>query len=298
MKKLTFYSIVFSALLAVSCNNARNKDSTTKEPTLENNIKGSSIYVNLPVADIAILGTFHYVSNVDSYKRKYHIDVTSEKTQNEIKELLEKLKDYKPTKILVEQNISNQNYLDSLYQAYRKGNYELNHNESQQLGFRLAKMLNHEHIYAVNVHAPYDFEYEVDFDNWDDYAKETNHYNKWNSIKSVYNRHHEYLDSLKTTMPLLGYYKLLNSKEVTKAALQEKLSGLIELGATDTYLGADGIAHDYRRNLRIYVNTLSLIENSNDRFLLIIGSNHNTILQPLYKTSLEFNYTDIVDYLK
>lgn len=297
MKKLTFYSLVFSALLAVSCNNARNKDST-KAPTLENNIKGSSIYVNFPIADIAILGTFHYVSNVDSYKRKYHIDITSEKTQKEIKDLLEHLKDYNPTKILVEQNISNQKKLDSLYQEYRKGNYKLDHNESQQLGFRLAKMLNHEHIYAVNVHAPYDFEYEVDFDNWDDYAKETKHYNKWNSIKSVYNRHHKYLDSLKTTMPLIDYYRLLNSEEITKTALQEKLSGLIELGATDTYLGADGIAHDYRRNLRIYANTLSLIENNNDRFLLIIGSNHNTILQPLFGTSLEFNYTDIVNYLK
>lgn len=297
MKKQILFGIVFSALLALSCNNATT-DNIKKETALEANIKGGSIDVNLPIADIAILGTFHYVSNVDSYKRKYHIDINSEKTQNEINDLLNKLKDYKPTKILVEQSISNQRVLDSLYQQYRRGTYELNHNESQQLGFRLAKMLGHEHIYAVDVHAPYDFEYEIDFEDWEEYAQKTGHLEKWNYMKSVYHDYHEAMDSLKKTMPLTAYYRLLNSKRTTKTSLQEKLSGLVELGANDAYLGADGITHDFRRNLRIYANILSLMENDDDRFLLIIGSNHNTILQPFFKTSLEFDYVDINDYLK
>lgn len=265
----------------------------------ENVIKGIALRdISIPVVDIAILGTFHYISNVDSYKRKYNIDVTSEKTQKEINELLEHLKVYAPTKVLVEESISNQAGLDSLYQEFRKGTYDLNHNESQQLGFRLAKMLGHDHLYAVDVHAPYDFEFGIDFEEWDTYAQKTGHLKKWNRIKLAYRKYHETMDSLKTTMPLMGYYRLLNSPTTTRTNLQEKLSGLVELGANDAYLGADGITHDYRRNLRIYANILSLIENDDDRFLLIIGANHNTILQPFFKTSLEFDYVDINDYLK
>lgn len=296
MLKNNFFWLFMPVMFFISC----DQRGDIKEQTDNDEIMNATPLkaIDLPIADIAILGTFHYVSNVDSYKRKYHIDVTSEKTQKQINGLLERLKTYAPTKVMVEQSISDQMALDSLYQEYKRGTYNLTHNESQQLGFRLAKMLGHDHIYAVDVHAPYEFEYEIDFDRWEEYARKTGHLEKWNTVKAAYRGYHETMDSLKTTMPLTDYYRLLNSKATTRMNLQEKLSGLVELGATDTYLGADGITHDFRRNLRIYANILSLIENEDDRFLLIIGSNHNTILQPFFETSLEFNYVDINDYLE
>ena len=93
-------------------------------------------------------------------------------------------------------------------------------------------------------------------------------------------------------------YAYLNSNEVILANDQQKLSGWIEIGAGDNYLGADLVTHDYRRNLRIYANIVSLIENKNDRFLLIIGSSHTRILRHFFEDGLEFNYTDINDYIR
>lgn len=293
MRKLILIWIVF----IVSCNNI-TRDEQDNNAKLKEHIQNSEIDVNFPVADIAILGTFHYVSNVDSYKRKYHIDITSEETQNQITDLLNKLKGYQPTKILVEQSISNQHGLDSLYQEYRKGNYRLSHDESQQLGFRLAKMLNHEHIYAVDVQAPLHIEHELPMNEWESYADKTNHLTKMNSINSRMEDYHHFLDSLKTAMPLIEYYKYLNSEKNTTISGYEKLTGLIQIGAGDKYIGADGISMDYRRNLRIYANTVNLIENDNERFLMIYGSNHKFILGHLFKSSMEFNYQDIIDYLE
>ena len=77
------------------------------------------VEIDYPTADVAILGTFHFRSNVDAYKRKFHIDISSEKTQQEIQELLDLLKNFRPTKIVLEAPIKKQEKIDSLYQEYR-----------------------------------------------------------------------------------------------------------------------------------------------------------------------------------
>ncbi|MEM6628146.1 MAG: DUF5694 domain-containing protein [Bacteroidota bacterium] len=240
--------------------------------------------INYPTAEVAILGTFHFKSNIDAYKRKYHVDISSEKTQKEIQELLDHLKRFQPTKIALEVPIKKQAKLDSLYQEYRKGNFELPVPEMYQLGFRLAKQLDHPHIYGVDTQAPLHLENRVA--DWDQHAKETGLYEKWNYFTSYFTKKYSTSDSLKTTMPLLAYYSFLNSQEVEKVSGQDKLSGMIQLGAGDSYIGADGITKDYRRNLRIYANMLNLIESDEDRFLMIYGSSHKRILRHFFEDSM------------
>ncbi len=99
-------------------------------------------------------------------------------------------------------------------------------------------------------------------------------------------------------MSLVDYYIFLNSKEVEDVSGQDKLNGMIQLGAGDTYIGADGITKDYRRNLRIYANMLSLIESDEDRILMIYGSSHKRILRRFFEDSMEFTYVDISSFLE
>ncbi|MEM7575526.1 MAG: DUF5694 domain-containing protein [Bacteroidota bacterium] len=259
-------------------------------------LQTTRVKIDYPSAEVAILGTFHFESNVDAYERKYHVDISSEKTQEEIQELLDHLQRFQPTKIVLEVPIEKQEKLDSLYQEYRKGNFELPVPEMFQLGFRLAKQLDHPHIYGVDVQAPLHMENRVA--DWDQYAKETGLYDKWNYFDSYFTEKYTTSDSLKTTMPLLNYYRFLNSREVEIVSGQDKLNGVIQLGAGDSYIGADGITKDYRRNLRIYANMLSLIESDEDRFLMIYGSSHKRILRHFFEDSLEFTYVDILSFLE
>ncbi|MEM6892422.1 MAG: DUF5694 domain-containing protein [Bacteroidota bacterium] len=282
---------VMACLAFVGC----NPKETSKEKD-NPDVATQSVNIEYPTAAVAILGTFHFKSNIDAYKRKFHIDISSEKTQQEIQELLEHLKKYQPTKIALEVPIAKQEKLDSLYQAYRKGNFELPVPEMYQLGFRLAKQLNHPHIYGVDTQAPFHMEKRVA--DWDAYAKETGVYDKWKYFQRYFTQKYTSSDSLKTTMPLLDYYRFLNSKEVEAISGQDKLNGMIQLGAGDTYIGADGITKDYRRNLRIYANMLNLIESDEDRFLMIYGSSHKRILRHFFEDSMEFSYIDITSYLE
>lgn len=88
---------------------------------------------------------------LDSYKPQYHIDILSEERQAQVKKIVQLLEAYEPTKIAIELRTSRQVYLDSLYKEYLAGNFELKSNEVYQLGFRLARRLRHEKVYAVDV---------------------------------------------------------------------------------------------------------------------------------------------------
>jgi len=252
--------------------------------------------LDLPVSTIAILGTFHFVANVDPYKRKFDIDPEAPETQQELAQLRAQLKQYHPTKILVEYPVISQDYLDSLYQAYRQGKYTLSHYESMQIGFRLAAELDHEHIYAVDAQSPLDLEVEID--DWEGYAYQTGKGPKLKDINDRFDHFYYEMDSLKTTMSLPEYYAYLNSDSIILANDQQKLSGWIEIGAGDTYLGADLVTKDYRRNFRIYANILALPRTPNDRLLLIIGSSHTRILRHLFEDGPEFNYVPVEEYLQ
>ncbi len=289
-----FKTMAIMAILCVVFSGCSHKEARKEENAKV--LQTKSIEIKYPTAEVAILGTFHFQSNVDAYKRKYHVDISAEKTQQEIQELLDHLKRFQPTKIALEVPVKKQEKLDSLYQEYRKGNFELPVPEMYQLGFRLAKQLDHPHIYGVDTQAPLHMENRVA--DWEQYAKETGVYDKWRYFDSYFTGKYASSDSLKTTMSLLDYYSFLNSKEVEDVSGQDKLNGMIQLGAGDSYIGADGITKDYRRNLRIYANMLHLIESDEDRFLMIYGSSHKRILRHFFEDSLEFTYMDISSYLK
>ena len=105
---------------------------------------------------IAMLGTFHFAGSSDVIAMQVD-DLKSEKRQEEIKQLVEALAKFKPTKVILEYPYLNTR-LDSTYQLYLGGQHKLTINERQQLGFRLAKAMGHEHIYPADhrMNLPFD----------------------------------------------------------------------------------------------------------------------------------------------
>tara|TARA_E500000318_G_C3556818_1_gene211508 strand:- start:1664 stop:2110 length:447 start_codon:yes stop_codon:yes gene_type:complete len=101
-------------------------------------------------SELLILGTFHFKdSGLDGYKPKTDVNIMAPERQQELNLLLRKIKAYAPTKIALEVNKSRQQKLDTLYSAYLAGSFDLSANEIYQVGFKLARMLGHERVYAV-----------------------------------------------------------------------------------------------------------------------------------------------------
>src|SRR5690606_34491756 len=90
-------------------------------------------------AKLLMLGTFHFKdAGLDGYK-PVDLDIMSNKRQAEILELVERLAAFKPTVIAVEWLPDNQFWVDSTYNEYINGNFELRQNEVYQIGYRLAE---------------------------------------------------------------------------------------------------------------------------------------------------------------
>lgn len=254
-------------------------------------------------AKASVLGVFHFNNpGQDSYKPKFEVDILSEKRQDELDSLLERLAVYAPTKILVEvRRKESDSLLNALYQQYLQGEYSIEdkRNELFQIGFKLAKKLGHERIYASDVKNSDWFGADIDWDIYDsgEYRKSLDQYEK--SIRYDYDKIYELHDSLKTTTSLLDHLSYINTPKNRLKNHQAYLTGSILAGAGDLYIGADIVARWYQRNLKIFANTYDLADfTKEDRMLLIYGAGHVWQLRQLFKDSPDFDYEEINDYLE
>lgn len=250
---------------------------------------------------ISILGTFHYTNSAThDYIDPYAVDGLSEKRQQELKLLLEKLNSFKPTKILVERNrISFDSLINSKYHQYKNLDSVFNINDEVYLiAFPLAKRLNHSKIYASDANANW-FGANLDWANFNEenYLKSKNQFQKSNRYR--YEKAYQKQDSLKLILPLLEYYKASNTPKAQLFSHQIYLTETALSGAGDNYIGADAVARWYRRNLRIFANVLDLVEfDKEERILIIYGASHVWTLKQFFQDSPDFDYVEINSILK
>ena len=98
-----------------------------------------------------ILGSMHLdnPNNGDLYQIKNE-GIKLAKRQAELQELIDCLARFKPTKIALEISRTLDTNLEQDYHSYLEGNYQLGTNEKHQIGFKLAKQLGHNKLYAVD----------------------------------------------------------------------------------------------------------------------------------------------------
>ncbi|MDY8137200.1 DUF5694 domain-containing protein [Aquimarina sp. 2201CG5-10] len=261
-------------------------------------------FATVGTSELMMLGTFHFNNpGLDDYKPKHDIDIFSAQKQKELQEILEVIKKFGPTKIAVESRKTNQKRIDSLYQEYLAGRFELRANEIYQIGFRLAKMLGHKKVYAVDAGAR---GYKSDLSD-EDYKKKEQYFAQKAGMQVVkrellidkkFNELYEIEDELKTKMSLLDYFLLQNDTELVMASHGHYLIGNFKMGEGNDYFGPDNAIWWYNRNLRIFHNLLNINQPGKDKVFLLIGSGHLPILNFLADASIDFDRKEFKDYVK
>ena len=253
---------------------------------------------NNPVP-IMILGTFHfnYAENGSDIKGENNFDITSEKRQAELNVLIGQIKQFKPTKIAVEKMVTNQKTLDSLFRAYSNGQWKPGRNEAYQLGFRLAKELGLEGVSCVDTRPP-QIELDTTVADWEVYAQSRDELVKWQAYDEPNRQTNAYMEALKNQMTMTDYLLFLNNKKTKLRYKQFFLTGLVDVGAGDTYVGADLTGYWYRRNTRIFTNIKKLAATREEKILVIYGNSHAWILEELFDASPEFEVIKVEEILK
>lgn len=243
-----------------------------------------------PQSQLLLLGTFHFQGSTGDAFPSATVDMLSPRRQQEIEEVVLKLARFQPTRVAVEAGRSRQQLLDSLYQAYRAGDYELGVNEIYQLGFRLAARLGHPRVYAVDAERNAFF-LEMAEDRYAD-ADTIDA-----ALHAAYLRMYEYGDSLLRQQTLREHLLYTNSAGRILRGHGHYLIRWFKIGGDQDDFGVDFTTGWYNRNLRIFRNIQRINRSSGERILVIIGSGHVPILRFAAQSSPEFELVEAADFL-
>lgn len=273
MKQLSIY-LVISLLF---CNCFAQQNSNNKKPAVAK-------------TSIALLGTYHF-DNPNQDQFNVNADsIFSEKRQKELEALVKQLAKFKPTHIALEFN-KNDNALDERYQQYLQGNYQLAASESEQIGFRLARLLGHPHIYPVDEPS-----IQLNFEPGE-LAGEFS--NLLNELTETGNKIIGEINNWVAQKPIGAVLAQLNSPEVDKLNIDLYYHYLLPVGKGNTQPGLEAVTNWYKRNLFILKHIKELISSSKGekRVLVIFGQGHTAMLKQFLQYSTEFQLMDIQPFL-
>jgi len=243
-------------------------------------------------AKVIILGTYHFGNSGEHLMNLEVSDITTDKKQDEIEEVIQKLAQFKPNKIAVELDKGKENELNEVYLRYCESNCYVynetvsNRSEVVQLGFRLAEMFNHAKIYPID--------HPVDLpDDLFEYVEKNcpKLFEEFMKIIREYGLREKEFMKNNTVRKILRH---LNDPKRCSNEHSNLYLHLAQVRSINTYYGVDMLTEWYRRNLYILGNLQSIAE-PGDRILVIYGAGHCKVLQNLV---LDYNKFELVDVLK
>ena len=261
---------------------------------------------------IMILGSTHLANDGLDYFNIKMDDVRIPKRQREIEQLVSQLKAYQPTKIALERDVLFDDATNANYQEYLKGTYELERDEHNQIGFRLAKQMEHPKLYCVDYRV--DYRKDDPFIPWDEFdrsvmdfftfAKEHNQEHLIPSPPIIEEKvtqdetGRNWIEPVKY-ISIIDMYIRDNQPERRRLDHQMYIRQIARIGLSDAYPGANWLSHTwYDRNLKIYVNLTRITEAADDRIMLIIGAAHVYLVQQFFEESGDYIIESPLEYLK
>ena len=251
---------------------------------------------------IMILGSWHFTSSgLDGINTKTD-NVLTPKRQREIEQVVEHLKEFKPTKIAVEVDPSRCDREIKNYQGYLNGTYELGPYEGDQIGYRLAKEFGHSRVYCVD-YWPEHWPIPIDRELMDTsgFARTHNQEHLLQPPPTGKNVTRDadgkiWIEPEKYE-PMIDKYIRINQPESRRADHQGYIRAA-RVGLGPEYPGANWLVHSwYSRNLKIFVNITRITESADDRILLIIGAGHVYLVQQFLENSGDYHLESPLKYL-
>ena len=276
---MAFRAVILGLALAVS----------VPVPAVPQNRAPESAGVS-PRPEILVVGVYHMSNPGRDVFNTEADDVLSPPRQREIAEVIEVLATFRPTKIAVESAVASDR-IAKRYADYVAGDHELTRNETEQLGFRVARKLGHETVYPVDVSGEFPYPRLVK------YAKATGREAEFDALQeetgasvaafSAYLASHTVLESL----------LYMNSDERVREDVGLYFR-LAEFGEPWDWAGADLVSDWFRRNMRIYTNIARLVESPNDRVLVIYGAGHLGWLQYAFGSNPRFRLRKLTELVR
>lgn len=260
-----------------------------------------------------LLGTYHMDNpGLDEFNLKAD-DVLAPKRQEELRNLTNRLADWRPDRIAVERPYERQEDVNSLYERFRSGERRYDRRPSDstadfrelesdaegeirsevvQVGFRLADELNHDEVYAID--APMDISNEeLEALEERDFQPESKmEYDVPDGNDVIRGCQERLVDSI-----VIEFLHWLNRSRSSRFNHELMFDKGIRWGEGDNFGGPRMLAAWYDRNVRTVHNLWRVVEAGDERALVLVGSGHVRVLRHLLDESPMFCPVSPLPYL-
>jgi hypothetical protein len=224
---------------------------------------------------------------------KTEFDEEDKKNQQRVHAVAEKLSDFKPTVILVEQEPK---YNEKIQKEY--SNYVNNPDtvfeepsEIELLAYELGRLSGTERIYGIDHKMGYNYRIGQQIDNQIDPEWHDKYYK---DPKSFYPS----IDVNEDSLSLSGKLKLMNQDRYLDFLITVNADMLTHAGTEDGYEGADEAAKYYQRNLRMYSNLNRINLDEDDRVFILMGASHTAFFRDFMSRDPKYKMVDTFKYLR
>ncbi|HET7814609.1 MAG TPA: DUF5694 domain-containing protein, partial [Candidatus Baltobacteraceae bacterium] len=240
---------------------------------------------------VMIVGVSHLQAKRDVHNSVYADSPLSPKRQAQIDDVVRRLAQFRPTKVLIEEDFGDKRYTDR-YRDYLAGRFTLGANEVYQYGFKLAARSGDKAIYPIDADGP------AIIDDKTAAGKQINAYLMKNFLRvkdpqmDAFIAHDQNLQLHGTYLDELRY---LNTDEAIRAnaAWYSIMAGM---GRESGNAGAAYVSQWYGRNCYIFSNILSVIR-PGDRVVVIMGQGHEYLLREFVRLNPNLTYVNALHYL-
>ena len=242
---------------------------------------------------VILLGTFHYGTTTDRNSTQFD-DLFSEKRQNQLDSLAQKLNAFGVSKLFIEDEPANQKVQENQLELYKTGKLDDEkslRDEIVQIAYRTS-FLSNAKIVAV------DFKQELPYDQINEYEK--NHENEANPYL-FFEGDYPFKQKRKklAETPLMDYYIQLNNLYSRQATLYDYLHYALAYGTNDDYTGVNFTTSYYDRNLKIFTNILRNLDLKTDKTIVVLfGASHTAFLRQFFENHPYFEIIELETVFK
>lgn len=246
---------------------------------------------------VLLIGTWHFdYPGLDAHQpeESERINIFSDRRQAELKELLDYIAKFQPTKIAVEGG-RHSGYIIRRFERWKNGTRPLGASEIDQIAIRLMDRFGLDTLYGVDAYplllALSDERDSTMPKGYIDEILDRHYFGGEDEMQQRYRAYYDYKDQMQVKHTLLQSFNYINSDKVLDRGFGSYISG----GQFDSeyYEGADALSMFwFNRNLRIFRNIQNIDHDENDRILVLFGAGHVSILRYLFECSPMFELVD------
>lgn len=247
---------------------------------------------------VMFLGSYHFANPQRDVVKTGVTDVSTPERQKQLEELVKKLGKFKPTKVALECAPESAAKYQEKFTKYLEGSYQLQINETEQIGFRMAKNAGLREVYCVDVSDDVFPGKDADYDYQATAAKDAQSDAFLKSRISKLQAEGEKDQALLDKMSISKQFIYLNEPR-TSEKFHTFYFDLLRLKNEKGNVGANWLGgYWYNRNLMILANIIKLTQSSDERIFAVYGAGHLKLLNQFAAESGFYNVESPLKYLK